>query len=438
MRQLLFLDMGKIMLLRLLGVVMVSSLLLACGGGGGGGSNNSGVNSTTGSSSSTGTTAGSTTTGTGATGSNGTTSGPVCTANFMGSSKLMVGAQMADATASGAPFDARYLYLAGSVRPAGACVNACSSACGGWWGCWQEFETSPGVPAPMGLYATRHIQNATAATWQGTANPQVPVFTYYELLNSAGAGEGAGEVAAINNAALMTRYLDDWRFLLQKIGNSRAMLHIEPDFWGFVRGVNSNPHQVPAAVKSANATDCAAQENSAAGLARCMIAMVRKYAPNATVGLHASPWNYTVSGDGAATGAYMLALGAADGDFVVTDPSDRDAGYYTSIGQNRWWTDTTAATYLAWSKTVADTVGKPTVMWQIPLGNMTQNNTNNHWQDNRVDYLFAHLADVAKSGIVALLFGAGGSQQTSPETDGGNLISKTTANWQAGGTSLCP
>lgn len=142
MRQLLFLDMGEIMLLRLLGVVMVSSLLLACGGGGGG-----------------------------------TTSGPVCTTNFMGSSKLMVGAQMADATASGAPFDARYLYLAGSVRPAGACVNACSSACGGWWGCWQEFETSPGVPAPMGLYATRHIQNTAAATWQGAAHPQVPVFT---------------------------------------------------------------------------------------------------------------------------------------------------------------------------------------------------------------------------------------------------------------------
>src|ERR1035437_8550356 len=114
------------MLLRMFWVVLVSSLLLACGGGGGG-SDNSGVNSTTGSSS-TNSTAGSTTTGTGDTGSNGNTSGPVCTASFMGSNKLMVGAQMADATASGAPFDARYLYLASSVRPAGTCVNACSSS----------------------------------------------------------------------------------------------------------------------------------------------------------------------------------------------------------------------------------------------------------------------------------------------------------------------
>jgi hypothetical protein len=349
----------------------------------------------------------------------------------MGSSKLMLGAQMADATAAAAPFDARYLYLAGGVRPAGACTSTCSAACGNWWGCWQD-------PAlPPGQYALAHLQKAAAATWQGTAHPQVPTFTYYEILQSTGTGEGAAEVASVQDAAFLQRYLDDWRFLLQKIGNSRAMLHIEPDFWGFVRQVNSNPHQVSAAVKAANATDCAAQENSAAGLARCMMAMVRKYAPNATVGLHASPWNYTVAGDGAATGAYMLALGAADGDFVVTDPSDRDAGYYTSIGQNRWWTDTTAAAYLAWSKTVSDTVGKPTVMWQIPLGNMAQANTTNHWQDNRVDYLFAHLPEVAKSGIVALLFGAGEGQQTSPETDGGNLIRKTTANGQAGGTALC-
>jgi hypothetical protein len=133
----------------------------------------------------------------------------------------------------------------------------------------------------------------------------------------------------------------------------------------------------------------------------------------------------------------MVALGAGDGDFVFTDPSDRDAGYYSSIGQNRWWDDAAAANYLAWSKAVADTVGKPTLMWQIPLGNMAQNNTVNHWQDNRVDYLFAHLADVVKSGIVGLLFGAGESQQTTPETDGGNLVAKTTANWRAGGTALC-
>jgi len=338
---------------------------------------------------------------------------------------------MEDTTAAAAPFDARYLYLAGGIRNAGTCASSCSSACGNWWGCWQDWSQPPGQ------YALALLQKAAGATWQGAARPQIPVFTYYEILQSSNASEGDGEVAAINDAAFLTRYLDDWRFLLQKVGTSQAMLHIEPDFWAYVRNVNSNPHAVPAPVAVANPTDCGAHENSAAGLARCMIAMARKYAPNATVGLHASDWLIGMNGDGAATGAFMVALGAGDGDFVFTDPSDRDAGYYSSIGQNRWWDDAAAANYLAWSKAVADTVGKPTLMWQIPLGNMAQNNTVNHWQDNRVDYLFAHLADVVKSGIVGLLFGAGESQQTTPETDGGNLVAKTTANWRAGGTALC-
>ncbi|MBU1237681.1 MAG: hypothetical protein KJ634_03585 [Gammaproteobacteria bacterium] len=340
---------------------------------------------------------------------------------------------MEDATAAAAPFDARYLYLAGGIRPAGTCASTCSSACGNWWGCWQDWSQLPG------LYATALIQKTAAATWQGAARPQIPMFTYYEILHSTGASEGAGEVAAINEATFLARYFDDWRFLLQKVGNAQVMLHIEPDFWGYVRQVNSDPHAVPAPVKAANPADCGAQENSAAGFARCMIAMVRKYAPNAAVGLHASPWLMPYdSDDGQTLGAFMLELGAGDSDFVATDPSDRDAGYYESIGRDTWWDDADAVAYLAWSKDLADTVGKPTVMWQIPLGNMTQDNTTNHWQDNRVDWLFAHLADVAAAGIAALLFGAGEGQQTTPETDGGNLVSKTTVNWQAGGTSLCP
>ena len=347
----------------------------------------------------------------------------------MGSNTLMVGAQMEDATAAAAPFDARYLYLAGGIAPVTSCMADCNAApdCGNWWGCWQESTALPG------LYATRHIQRSA-----GASPPQVPVFTYYEILQGSGASEGADEVAAINDLVFLTRYLDDWRFLLQKIGNTQAMLHIEPDFWGYVRQVNSNPHLVPAPVANANPTDCNAQENSAAGLARCMIAMVRKYAPNSTVGLHASPWMLPYdSNDGVVLGNFMRALGAGDSDFVATDPSDRDAGYYQSVGRDTWWDDADATAYLAWSKQLADTVGKPTVMWQIPLGNMAQNNTTNHWQDNRVDWLFEHVIDVAKSGIVALLFGAGEGQQTTPETDGGNLVGKTTANARAGGTALC-
>jgi len=351
----------------------------------------------------------------------------------MGKTSLLIGAQMEDSTATAAPYDVRYRYLAGGIRAANSCTSSCVGSCGQWWGCWQDTNKAPGQ------YVLSHLSTTAAATWNGVSRPQIAAITYYELLTSSGTSEGATEVAAINDATFLKRYFDDWRFLLQTIGSQQAMLHIEPDFWGFVRQVNSNPASVPAAVTSANATDCSAQANTATGFARCMIAMVRKYAPNARVGLHASPWNYTQSGDAAAVGTFMSALGAGDGDFVVTDPSDRDAGYYDTLGQNRWWTDTSAAAYLAWSKTLAQSVGKPTVMWQIPLGNSAQTNTTNHWKDNRVEWLFAHLSDVSQAKVAALLFGAGQSDQTTPETDGGLLSSKTISyrSGSGSGTALC-
>jgi hypothetical protein len=348
----------------------------------------------------------------------------------MGRDKLLIGAQMEDTTAASAPFYARYVYLAGNPIPEAACLKACPDSCAAWWGCWQDRSQPPGQ------YVKYHIRQNANATWQNASRPRLPVFTYYTFLSGSGGVEGTQEVAAMNDAAILGRYLEDWRFLLQTIGGERVMLHVEPDLWGFVRGANSDPRAVPAQVKAANPTDCQAQENSAAGLARCMIAMARKYAPQAAVGLHASPWNYLVSANGEETGRYMLALGAADGDFVVHDPSDRDAAWYSAQGQDRWWDDRKAAAYLAWSKTLAETVGKPTVMWQIPLGNSAQNNTTNHWQDNRVDYLFAHINEVADAHVAALLFGAGHQEQTTPETDGGNLVRKTISNWQGGGTRL--
>jgi len=357
-----------------------------------------------------------------------------CTAtSFMGKSSVLIGGSMTDASANAAPFDARYLYLAGGIRKAGQCASSCDGSCGQWWGCWQDTSQPPGQ------YAQGFMNASAGATWQGSARPQIPVFTYYELLQSGGIAEGNGEVVGVNDPELLKRYLDDWRFLLQKIGSKQAMLHLEPDFWAYARNVNSNPHAIPAQVTAANSTDCASQENSVAGLARCMIGMTRKYAPNAKVGLHASPWLWGNSGDGLVTGKFMAALGADAGDFVVSDLSDRDAGFYQyhENNPNRWYTPTDSANFLLWSKAVAQTVGKPMVLWQIPLGNMAQNNTSDHWQDTHVDYLLGHMGDVADAKVAALLFGAGAGLQTTVESDGGNLISKTIANAKAGGTPMC-
>lgn len=393
----------------------------------------------------------------------GATSGAIGAALLasLGANTVLIGGSMDDATASKAPFDGRYLYLSGGLfdgsAPCASCASGCTSAgasCAntagcGWWGCWQYDQDPPGQ------YVIGFVGSNEKATWQGAARRQIPWFTYYEELQTSGLPEGTTQVAALNDVAFLTRYLADWRFVLQKIGSHVALLHIEPDFWGYVEQQSENPHAIAAKVASANATDCADQENSAAGLARCMIHMVRVYAPNAKVGLHASAWGtkmdvfgntdkkLDVAAEAKKMAAFLDALGAKDGDFIVSDPSDRDAGYYQSIGRKAWW-DATNATLpnfhqaLSWTKTLAESLGLPVFFWQIPVGNMNLDNTTDHYQDNRLDYFFAHMDEVVDAHIVGLFFGAGAGGMTTPETDGGNFVAKTTAYRNAGGAKLSP
>jgi hypothetical protein len=361
----------------------------------------------------------------------------------LGESKMMVGASMADATASAAPFDLRYLYISGVVAPGSGPCASCSSACStSWWGCWQDTSLAPGQ------YVRGFVSGAASRS-------QIPMITYYVLLQASGASEGPGTVSAANGVPFMSKYFADFRFLLQQVGTSKAMIHIEPDFWGYVEHTNENPKAVPAAVASANPTDCAAAENNMAGLARCLISMVRKYAPNATAGLHASGWgtkmdvlgnassSLNVVGEANKLGTFLEALGARDGDFIALDPSDRDAAYYESQGKDTWW-DTTNATLpnftqaLTWSKALSEKLQLANLWWQIPVGNMSLANGSTHWRDNRLDYFLDHTADVVKAHGFGLAFGAGATGQTTPETDNGHLIQRMKDYAAAGGQALCP
>ena len=105
-------------------------------------------------------------------------------------------------------------------------------------------------------------------------------------------------------------------------------------------------------------------------------------------------------------------------------------------GRNTFWTDQKAAAALAFYRTMAESVGKPVVLWQIPVGNMAQNNTLNHYQDDKVDWLFGHMKQVAAAHVAGLLFGPGQEEQTTVDTDGGNLIKKTKAYRKKGGQPL--
>ena len=181
-----------------------------------------------------------------------------------------------------------------------------------------------------------------------------------------------------------------------------------------------------------------------------MIAMARKYAPHAQVGLHASGWaastdvmanadpTLDVAAEAAKVAGFLVAAGAAGGDFIAADMSDRDAGWYQAHGRNSWLDDTnqklpTFHQAFAWGKAVAETAGKPMIWWQVPVGNMAMGNAGQQWKDNRVDYLFAHMNEVAAAHGAGVFFGAGDGAQTTPETDGGHLVAKAAA-YAAGGS----
>lgn len=370
----------------------------------------------------------------------------------LGKNRLLVGAQMADGTAGSAPFDIHYLYIAGGLFDSPNACTSCTSGCstsgtscqgGGcaWWGCWQD------VSRPPGDYVRGFVSRARA-------RGQLPLITYYQQLLGSGLGEGEQQLGALNNLSFMRRYLADWRFVVQQVGDAQALLHIEPDLWGYVQFFHGDARRVPAQVASANATDCAAMENNAAGLGRCMIAMARKYAPNAKVGLHASPWatrldvylntnaSFDVAGEAHKVADFLLQVGGSETDFVVVEASDRDAGFYQSQGEDAWW-DATNATRpnfhqaFAWAKAISERMNTPNLWWQLPVGHMDLPNTNTRWRDNRVDYFFTHTDEVAAAHSVGFSFGAGEGRQTTPETDDGHLVRRVRAYKDSGGQAPC-
>jgi hypothetical protein len=353
----------------------------------------------------------------------------------------------------------QYIYISGGLFTSTTpCTSCTACAPGTWWGCYNT---------PPGTYATDFINSATSES-----PAQIPMFSYYEILQTAdatisGFQEGTAEVTqAATNVGIMTRYYNDWRFLLQKIGSAKAMLHIEPDFWGYVRQAG-DPTTLAAAVATANPTDCSTLPATIGGMGQCMIAMVRKYAPHALVGLQASAWNVAgntsasvdVTTDATQVAAMLKACGQSSADFVVVETSDRDAGYYQIVrGKDTWWdpTDTMLPDYaqdLKWIKALTEALGVPALYWQTPLGNSAQSNAANHYKDNRVDYFFggsasqvesaapvtvpSHWSELAAAHVIGVAFGAGAGDQTDPDTDGGNLAAKAKAYIASGGQALC-
>jgi hypothetical protein len=348
---------------------------------------------------------------------------------------------------SGIPFDYAYQYLAAGVNTGNG---------------WQTWNTSAQFPL---WYA------------QGAdAHGYVPVFPYYQLLQSNGpcnsCGEAERDLANLNSASLMQTYFGDFRMLMRRLGTGTwdgiggygktAIVHVEPDLSGyaeqaalfgnlcytFCTGTGNDASLVKAAVASSGFADVSAYANTFRGFILALQHLRDLYAPNVLLAFHVSDWatgqDIGSSTDpsldpvayGQEAGQFAVSAGAGGYDLVFNDVADRDAGYYEHVvGRNVWWDRLNAAlpNFTRWERylgAVTGTVGRPAMVWQIPLGNQwfdTENNTDGHYQDNRAEYFFSHMAELQQVGVIAVMYGAGAGGPTTNTDDKGDGVTNPAA-----------
>jgi len=289
----------------------------------------------------------------------------------------------------------RYQYLAGGVNT------------GSGWSTWD----------PGGSFVSRYVAESRAARI-------VPVFTYYQLLQSrddaCSGGEDRADLCRLRDASLMGTYWADLRLALQRMhGSSPVVLHVEPDMWGYLEQHG--------------------QRLLAARFARRVIALRDRYARNVVLAYHDSVWGTKEDPTYSKPSlAHMASLGARSArwyrslharfDLVFADVADRDAGFREKIlgdgGKSRWDAQDFSRRD-AYLRALARGTRRPVAVWQIPLGNSTLDDTWTHFRDNRVEGWLGDrtaLARLRDDGVVALLYGAGAEGDTTAQTDGGLFL----------------
>jgi hypothetical protein len=290
--------------------------------------------------------------------------------------------------------DLRYQYLAGGVNT------------GAGWATWN----------PAGTFASMYVRESIAAHL-------IPVLTYYQLLQSRpalGDDELHKDLSNLRDRSTMNAYWGDYSLLLRRVagaaGDHAAIVHVEPDLWGYL--------------EQAHATALARS------FARQLIALRDRLAPHVLLAWHLSVWGTgedpTYSKPSLAHMDWLARESAvfyeslhAHFDLVFNDVTDRDAGFYRQIERNpnTAWHPADFRRHDRYIAGFTRRTRTPVVLWQLPLGNTTLDNTWNHYRDNRLqwwldDHTGQHLRATA-AGVIGLLFGGGAGGTTSVQTDGG-------------------
>ena len=180
--------------------------------------------------------------------------------------------------------------------------------------------------------------------------------------------------------------------------------------------------------------DLAGLPDTLSGFARALGVLRDRYAPHVRLAYHLSVWgaradfasanSSDAEVDHLATGGRVLPVDrravrpglrrvqrSGRRLQAVVDPGDGGAS---------WWDAEDFRRHVRFLATFVGVAGKRVVLWQIPLGNtrmLAMNNTWNHYQDNRVEWLLddpgrGHLQAYVEAGVIGFLFGRGADGNT--------------------------
>jgi hypothetical protein len=276
---------------------------------------------------------------------------------------------------------------------------------------------------------------ADSADAQGTA----PMYTLYAM-----ATLGDGNLAGLGMDSFMQPYWDGAKLLFQRIAmfGKPALVHVEPDFWGYAEQMSGGDPSALAVRVSGLAPDCAGLPDNLSGMGHCFLKLAHTYAPSALVGFHASRW----AGPAAEMVSFLNGIGAGEADLIVEDMLDRDAGCFEAHtdpncqrNDGPWyWDESNQSTpnfhdFLDWAKAIGDGLHRPVLWWQVPFGvpSTSPGGTAGHYRDNRVHYIFSHVAEFIAAGGLGVTFGTGAGNQTYITTDGNQFHDAVTQYFAA-------
>ncbi len=315
---------------------------------------------------------------------------------------------------SGVPWDVRYQYLS------------------------KNWVTNWGHGDRNGQYALDYF-------YESYDLGAVPAVQFYQIVEEQPAGENM-MLTKLGDPATMESYFTDFKILLERVKDygGPVLVMIEADGYGFAEIQSGDNPDHYAAIADSGLPELAGLPNTVAGWGLAYLQMKQAVgAENALLGIHVSGWstNYDVMMNNDITDLgtevdiayyFLSKLGLSENqtgttyDFLVGDPSDRDAGYYSNVlGKDKWWDMSDSAPigsrsmnrFAEWLRLWNVKSGKRWVLWQIPLGNSNHLDIANNggaregYKDNRPEYFLGdsgeHIQKFADLGVIALMFGAG-------------------------------